>query len=470
MISIDCTHPDLIDFIKIKTDLNKVNKANISIKITDEFMEAIQNDKEWLMSFYVVDTGEMVAKKEKARDIYNLICECNWNYAEPGFIFWSKINNWSLLSGDDNFEYAGLNPCAEEPLPAYGSCNLVSINLSEFVINPFTDNAQFNFVEFNNVVKELVIYMNNILDESIQNNLYPLQQQKQMVEDWRQIGIGIMGLADMLIKMKIKYGNKQSIELADKIGFEMINTSLQQSALLAKEKGTYPKYNKQAILKSEFLNYNAYSETIEMIDKYGLRNSQLLTIAPTGSISTMLGVSGGIEPIFMNSYTRKTESLHSEDVYYKVYTPIVKDYMDLYNIKEEKNLPNFFVTAMNLDYRDRIKMQSVWQSHIDASISSTINLPNSATIEDVKDLYMSAWQSGLKGITIYRDGCTRSGILINDNKDRKEEIEKLQNNLSNLLLEEFKDNPNICPMCGGEMFYSGGCSECRDCGYSPCSI
>ena len=359
----------------------------------------------------------------------------------------------------------------EEPLPPYGSCNLSSINLAEFVKNPFTENAYFDFNGFDRAVREAVKYMNEILDESIENNMYPLPQQTQAVIDWRQIGVGVMGIADMLIKMSIRYGSEKSLEICDKIGHRMINSALQQSALLAKEFGTFPKYKESAVLNSYFFMENVTPDTEELVFKYGLRNSQLLTIAPTGSISTMLGISGGIEPIFMNSYIRTTQTLHDEETQYKVYTPIVKEYMEFHNIKDEKDLPDFFVTAMDLDYKERICMQAVWQQYIDASISSTVNLPKETTIEEVENLYMYAWMMGLKGITIYRSGCKREGILTSTTKDKtKKSIQELQEELDKAIVESLEENPNKCPMCEGEMFHSGGCQECRDCGYSPCSI
>lgn len=223
----------------------------------------------------------------------------------------------------------------------------------------------------------------------------------------------------MLIKMNIRYGSKESIELCDMIGHAMADEAIKTSALLAKEYGAYPKYNPEAIEQSAFFAKNALGETKELVEKYGLHNSQLLTIAPTGTLSSMIGVSGGIEPIYANYYTRKTESLHGHDEYYKVYTPIVKKYMDTNNIDESK-LPDFFVTAQTLDYKERIDMQSVWQKHIDASISSTVNVPNEFTVEQTEELYMRAWEKGLKGVTIFRDGCKRTGILSIDNKNNNE--------------------------------------------------
>ena len=299
----------------------------------------------------------------------------------------------------------------EEPLPAGGSCLLGSINLSEFV----TSNKTFDFDEFRRVVSISTKALNDVLDEGLP--LHPLKEQRDSVRDWRQIGLGIFGLADMLIKMNIRYGSKESIELCDEIGHVMANEAIMSSYEIASDFGTYPKYDKDAVAKSEFLN-NHMDDAEEKSDIYhtGLRNSQLLTIAPTGSLSSMLGVSGGIEPVFANYYERKTESLHGREEYYKVYTPIVKEYMDKHNIKDDKDLPDFFVTAQTLDYKERIDMQSVWQTHIDASISSTVNVPNDFTVEDTEKLYMYAWEKGLKGVTIFRDNCKRVGVLTLDNK------------------------------------------------------
>jgi ribonucleoside-diphosphate reductase alpha chain len=232
----------------------------------------------------------------------------------------------------------------------------------------------------------------------------------------------------MLIKMNIKYGSKESIALCDKIGFAMADQAINTSADIARDDGVYPKYNSMAVETSPYLRANVADCTYRKVKLYGLNNSQLLTIAPTGSLSSMLGVSGGIEPIFANYYTRKTESLHGHEEYYKVYTPIVEQYMKEHNITDDTMLPDFFVTAQDLDYKNRIEMQAVWQKHIDASISSTVNVPNNFTVEETEDLYMSAWKSGLKGVTIFRDGCKRTGILTtNDTKtDEAEEERKLK--------------------------------------------
>lgn len=431
MLSLSCEHPDLEEFIGIKSDLDRVTKANISIRITDKFMAAVKNKTPFTLSFTRLETGETITKEIDAYEMFHKMCEMNWDYAEPGMLFWDRINNWNLLSCDDEFEYAGTNPCAEEPLPAGGSCLLGSINLAEFACD-----TGFAFESFKHCVKSSVIALNEVLDEGLP--LHPLKEQRESVYDWRQIGLGIFGLADLLIKLGIKYGSPEAIDLCDMIGHTMADMAIKTSAVLAKEYGVYPKYKPEAVEQSAFYSKNALGETKELVESFGLRNSQLLTIAPTGSLSTMLGVSGGIEPIFANYYTRKTESLKGHDEYYKVYTPIVKEYMDKHGLKDDSELPDYFVTAQTLDYKNRIYMQSIWQSHIDASISSTVNVPNDFTVEQVEGLYMTAWDAGLKGVTIFRDGCKRAGILTI--KENVEDIVEKPHRLERGMIIKADDN------------------------------
>ena len=420
MISLDCSHPDVPDFIELKTDLEKVTKANISLRIHKDFMEAVKNDQEYMLHYTRETTGEVIEKKVKARELFRKITDTNWDYAEPGALFWDRITGWSLLSNTDTFTYAGVNPCAEEPLPAGGSCLLGSINLSAFVRDPFSEHSYFDFDGLKACVKAAVKALNEVLDEGLP--LHPLEEQRESVRQWRQIGLGIMGLADALIKLGLTYGEEEAVAMCDRIGFAMADTAIAASALLAKEEGAYPMCNIGQVMETPYFQANTTEKTRELVKKYGLRNSQLLTIAPTGTLSTMLGISGGIEPIYANYYMRKTESLHGTDVYYKVYTKIVENYMKQHNIEEDKDLPEYFVTAMTLDYRQRINMQAAWQEHIDASISSTVNVPNSFTKEETENLYLYAYEKGLKGITIFRDGCRRVGILNTQMKEEKKEV------------------------------------------------
>ena len=466
MISMDVNHPDIEDFIDIKTDLDRVTKANISVRINDEFMKAVLNKTMYECKF-IVDSGrEVITKEVDAHKLFMKLITNNWDFAEPGILFWDNIENNHLLSADKEFKYAGINPCAEEPLPAGGSCLLGSINLSEFVTDPFSADAIFDNEKFKECVRDCVVGLNEVLEEGLP--LHPLQQQKESVSKYRQIGLGVMGIADMLIKLNIRYGSEEAVKLCEELSNMMLNEAIKQSALIAKEHGPFEKYNEEVIFNSKFFINNVNDEVKELVRQYGLRNSQLLTIPPTGTISTMLGISGGIEPIFNLSYFRKTESVHDKDVVYKVYTPVVKEYMDAKNINDEEQLSDIFVTAMTLNPQERIKMQSAWQKNIDASISSTINLQNEATLEDVYNIYVSAWKNDLKGITIYRDGCKRSGILTNEKPKEEDKREILNQNITEETLEPGTEE-FICPECGNKAIIpTGGCAICLQCGHSKC--
>ena len=406
MISLDCHHPDLLDFIDIKAKSDSVTKANISVRVTDDFMRAVENDDEWIMSFTREETGETITKTAKARDIFSKLCLNNWNWAEPGILFWDRIEQYNLLENNPEFEYAGTNPCAEEPLPAGGSCLLGSINLAEFV----NDKCEFEWDDFYGTINVAIRALNDVLDEGLP--LHPLQEQRDSVRDWRQIGLGVMGVADMLVKMHLRYDSDDAIEHCRDVSQALANHAMYVSASMAREHGkTYPKYE-VGTLDTDFVRNNADSITYNAIEKYGLYNSQLLTVAPTGTLSTMLGVSGGIEPIFAKSYKRKTESLHDKTTYYDVLTPIYQQYADKHGLTVNDEFPSWFVDSSEINSIQRVKMQAAWQLGIDASISSTVNLPKSATVDDVANIYMEAWRHGLKGITIYRSGCMREGVLV----------------------------------------------------------
>ena len=447
LISIDCTHPDLEEFVSVKNDLNRVTKANISVRINDDFMKAVENDSDWEL-YFKTEQGDEMSKIVKAKEVYRVLCKNNHDFAEPGLLFWDRINNYSLLSEDPEFEFAGVNPCAEETLPAGGSCLLGSINLAAYV-----EEGEFNSIEFLNDIHVIVKGMNDVLDQGLP--LHPLQVQRDSVRDWRQIGIGIMGLADMLIKLGLKYDTDEAQRFCDHLGFIMANEVICASALLAKEFGPYPNYSEK-ILESEFLKMNTTSEVFELVTRFGLRNSQVLTIPPCGTISTMLGISGGIEPIFSLSYTRKTESLHGEDKYYKVFTPIADKYMKEHGLTEEEELPEFFVTAQNINPFKRVEMQGVWQKHIDASISSTVNLVNETTVEEVEALYMAAWKHGLKGMTIFRDGCKRAAILTTSKpkEEKSIEVEESKNEIPRGVVVPTSDN-----VIGLKRKLTGGCGS-----------
>lgn len=414
MISISCKHPDIEEFINLKTKQGVCEKANISIRVSDDFMEAAIHDEDWITEFTSEETGT-ITKAFKARDLLKLLAKRNWEWAEPGMLYWDRITGYNMLNNDERFSYAGVNPCAEEPLPAGGSCLLGSINLSEFVLNPFTKEAVIDYSSLVDAVKKAVRALNDVLDEGAA--LHPLEEQRNSVRNWRQIGLGTMGLADMLIKLGLTYGSVSALGMAQEVYKTIAQAAVGESLSLAIDKGMYPECNPKLLAESSFINSIGLPQSvIEDISKYGLHNSQLLTCAPTGSIATMLQVSTGVEPNFALKYTRKTQSLNGKDTYYDVNAKIVEDFYDSHFMCTEGRhnglpLPDYFVESKDIAPIDRIKMQGVLQKYTDASISSTINLPKEATVDDVYNIYIEGWKNGLKGVTVYRSGCYREGIL-----------------------------------------------------------
>ena len=414
MISMDVNHEEIEDFINAKTQNKKLEECNISVRTDDLFMTRV------------------IAGDGNANELMYKLAENNWNWGEPGMLFWDNINKETLLSEyikKGEFEFAGVNPCAEEPLPAGGSCLLGSLNLAEFVKDPFGKRPAFNIPEFKKAVKVAIRALNQVLDEGLP--LHPLQIQRDSVAKWRQIGLGIMGFGDMLIKMRIPYGSDRCSNLISTIGMALCNTGLQESALLAKELGTFEAYNPDYILNSFYLQSKIkegviYEETIDLIKAHGLRNSQLFTIAPTGSIGTMFGVSTGVEPIYdVNGFARTTKSLNEEDKVYMEYPDIVQRAIEVDDIDMLNNKPAYLIGAKDLDFVSRVKTQADWQVWIDASISSTLNLPKESPVEDVFKAYIVAHELGCKGLTVFRDGCKKEGILKGVAKEEKPEPTQL---------------------------------------------
>lgn len=414
MISMDVNHAEIEDFINAKTQNKKLEECNISVRTDDLFMTRV------------------IAGDGNANELMYKLAENNWNWGEPGMLFWDNINKETLLSEyikNGEFEFAGVNPCAEEPLPAGGSCLLGSLNLAEFVKDPFGKRPAFDIPSFKQAVKVAIRALNQVLDEGLP--LHPLQIQRDSVAKWRQIGLGIMGFGDMLIKMRIPYGSDRCSNLIATIGMALCNVGLQESALLAKELGTFEAYNPDYILNSFYIQSKIkegviYEETIDLIKVHGLRNSQLFTIAPTGSIGTMFGVSTGVEPIYdVNGFARTTKSLNAEDKVYMEYPNIVQRAIEADDIDMLNNKPAYLIGAKDLDFMSRVKTQADWQVWIDASISSTLNLPKESPVEDVFKAYVVAHELGCKGLTVFRDGCKKEGILKGVAKEEKPEPTQL---------------------------------------------
>ena len=422
MISMDVSHPDIEEFIDIKTDLNAVTKANISVKITDDFIKAVKNNTKYPCKFTLED-GSVICKYIDTNKIMDKLALNNHRMGEPGILYWDRIQNYNLMQHFEDFGYAGVNPCAEEPLPAGGSCLLGAINLSEFIVNPFTPAARFDFDEFERVIHKAIFALNDVLIEGMP--LHPLKEQQETVGKLRQIGLGIMGLADALIKLGITYGSSESLLTIETIGTALLYNSLIASSEYAKLDGNTPfeGYDAHKVFESDIIqnlinNLNYYEvNTLKVALQNGLFNSQLTTIAPTGTIAGLCNTSYGVEPNFAYSYTRKTESLHEEgDVYYTVEPKIVEDYRKATGNKGE--LPDYFITTHQLDPFNRVDVQATIQKYIDASISSTVNLPESTTPEEIKAIYLYGAEKGVKGLTIFRNNCERMGILtVGDNKE-----------------------------------------------------
>ena len=414
MVSLDCHHPDIEEFINLKSKQGVCEKANISVMVTDDFMQAVLEDKDWVTEFDSPETGK-ITKTFKAKELLKLLAKRNWEWAEPGILYWDKIKSYNMNNNNPDYQLVGTNPCGEIPLQGGGACLLGSINLSEFVVNSFTDKANIDWRGLEEAVSMAVLGLNQALNENIYT--HPLEIQRETARDWRAIGLGTMGLADMLIKLGVTYGSTGAIKITESVYETIARTAVESSLELAKIIGCFPKCNKELLVNSSFIQaLNLPENILKDIRTYGLHNSQLLTCAPTGSIATMLQVSTGVEPNFALKYTRKTQSLNGKDTYYEVFAKIVDDYIgDRYG--EDIKLPDYFVESKDIAPIDRIKMQGTLQKWIDNSISSTINLPNDATVDDVYNIYVEAWKNGLKGVTIYRAGCNREGILTTKKPD-----------------------------------------------------
>lgn len=411
MITIENDHPDLLDFINVKRDLKKVNYANISIKIKDEFMRAVEENGRYTLKFN--GNREVIETDISARDAWKQIIRGAWESAEPGIVFWDTSKRESTTEYN-NMNIGGLNPCAEITLEPYGCCCLGSVNLSAFVVNPFTENAN---IDWEDLIKTAAIGT-RFLDDVLSYNAdkHPLPQQK-IASLWsRRIGVSFTGLGDMLVKLGLKYDEDGTIEFVSNM-FEKIKNAVYKTSIdLAVEKGSFPGFDADKHLAQDFIK-RLNLELQARIKKDGLRNAALMAVAPVGSGSILAGCSSGIEPIFALRYTRRSESLSQGE--FEVVHPLVQEYRKIAG--DNVDLPSYFVTAHDIRPEFRVKMQGAIQKQVDHAISSTINLPQNTSVDTVERIYMLAWKSGLKGVTIYREG-SRAGILETDNV--KKEVEK----------------------------------------------
>jgi len=412
-------HPDIEEFITVKQDLSKINGANLSICISDNFMEAVKKNKDWDLVYPDLDdprydakwTGDMAAWKKikgkvkvyktvKAKYLWDLICNAAWRSAEPGLHFLERSNK---RSNTYYFEtLIATNPCGEQPLGAWAVCNLGAMNLAAYV-----KNGKFDYENFGLDAKTAVRLLDNVIDQTY----YFFKENEECAKEIRRTGLGIMGLGDCLIKMKIRYGSKESMPVIKKIFETLRNNAYEESSDLAKEKGSFPKFNKAKYLKGYHIK-NLPQALQKKIAKQGIRNAVLLTIAPTGTTSLISGVSSGIEPVYEFVFKRKDRTGE-----HMMYNPLYEEWKKQ-NPEAEK--PAYFVAAQDLTPLEHAQVQAVAQEFIDASISKTVNAPNSHTVEDVKTLYMAAYDLGLKGVTYMRDG-SREGVLERVIDKKKEE-------------------------------------------------
>lgn len=491
MLVLNVDHPDVIDFVTKKLDLSAVNGANISLAVTDAFMSAVEKDEDWTMKFETAH--ESIEKRVRARQLMHLIAYANHTVGDPGFLLMDNINNYHLLSEYPEVHFNATNPCGEQPLMENGSCNLGSINLNSFVRRPFTDDALFDLERFREVVKEMTWGLDELL--TMLGDRHALLAQREHVVKWREIGLGVMGLADMALSMNMPYGSPEFIAVLDNIMKEMANSAAQASALRAKELGVFPKFNLEYTEASKFYQDVYTEETKDLIREHGLRNSRILSIAPTGSISNVLGVSGGVEPFFMLGYQREIKSFGEEPMKIWVVEKTPKKLMDHLSLKSPEELPEWAkITSQNIGFDDRAKVQATIQKYVDTAISSTFNVHADAKVKDIEEIYMVSWKYGLKGATVFRDKCKKAGILTDGGEVFSHNpapfpwitVDEKWNNKNTGEVREFSNHIQItddkykaqkfdvekCPLCGSSLTKQGGCIKCSnlECIYEKCAI
>ncbi|SUZ30984.1 Vitamin B12-dependent ribonucleoside-diphosphate reductase [Roseibaca ekhonensis] len=397
MATMRCDHPDIEDFITAKQDAARLRMFNLSVLVTDPFMDAVHSDGAWDLVF-----DGKVYRTVQARDLWNRIMRATYDYAEPGVIFIDRINAANNLSYVETI--AATNPCGEQPLPPYGACLLGSINLAKLVSDPFTGKATLDKGALDDLVRVAVRMMDNVVDVS----RFPLDAQAQEAQAKRRIGLGVTGLADALVLTGLRYGSDEAVAQTDIWMRAVARSAYLASVDLAREKGAFPLFERDAFLASGTMQAMD-ADVRAAVSEHGIRNALLTSIAPTGTISLYAGnVSSGIEPIFATSYTRKVlqkDGSRTEEV--------VEDYaVALWRqMHGDTPLPEHVVTAQNLAPMDHVKMQAAAQKWVDSSISKTINCPEDISFDAFKDVYLAAWDMGCKGCTTYRPNDVTGSVL-----------------------------------------------------------
>ena len=397
MATMRCDHPDIEDFIAAKSDSARLRMFNMSVLVTDPFMEAVKSDGSWDLIF-----DGQVYHTVQARDLWNRIMQATYDYAEPGVIFIDRINQANNLNYCETI--AATNPCGEQPLPPYGACLLGSINLARLVSDPFEDAAALDDEALNDLVATAVRMMDNVVDAS----KFPLEAQMREAQAKRRIGLGVTGLADALLMVGLRYGSDEAARQTDRWLHSIARAAYLASVQLAKEKGAFPLFDADAYLASGTMQ--AMDEDVrEAVREHGIRNALLTSIAPTGTISLYAGnVSSGIEPVFAYAYTRKVLQKDGSRTEEEVVDYAVQLWREKFG---DRDLPDYFVNAQTLAPLDHVKMQAAAQKWVDSSISKTINCPEDISFDAFKDVYMEAWDSGCKGCTTYRPNAVTGSVL-----------------------------------------------------------
>ena len=410
MLTLRVDHPDIEDFITIKNDSGrtKVQYANISVLITHEFMEAVFDDGDFDLRW-----DGRVFRTVRARELWDKIISNAYSSAEPGIIFWDTMKE------HHNVEYANpltsTNPCGEQPLASYTACNLGNLNLVKFV----REDGAFDFDDLGESARLATRFLDNVIEYNMDCHALPVI--REAVASDRRVGLGITGLADALVLMGLKYDSGEALEVVDRIVQTVCYSAYETSIDLAQEKGPFPVFDWKGVSKSKFIQ-SLPAQLQEKIEKSGMRNSTLITMPPVGTGSIVAQTTSGIEPIFCTSYKRRVKQADGETFReYKVYHPLIKKVFG-----GDENLPEYVVSAHQIDPYFRVKMQGVIQKYTDSSISSTINLPEDIPIETVADIYITAYKEGLKGVTVYREG-SRQGILQTETSQSEGQDEKKDN-------------------------------------------
>ena len=424
MATLRCDHPDIEAFIETKKDPNELRHFNLSVLITDEFMQALKHDADWPLMFPVQHLNEesssdqmvvqrvwsgspeeqdcRILKVVKARALWQKIMQANYHYAEPGVLFIDRINQQNNLAYRE--QISATNPCGEIPLPPYGACNLGSINLTQFVQQPFSSNAQLDMQAISKTVEVAVRLLDNVIDLSH----FPLPAQRYQAIGSRRIGLGMTGLADTLIMLGLRYGEPESYQQAAQIMQTICHAAYRSSISLAQEKGAFNFFDKQAYLQQPFIQ--ALPEDIQQgIADYGIRNSHLTAIAPTGTISLLANnISSGLEPVYHFDYQRKILQM---DGSYKTYFLTDYAFRAWQQAHGTQPLPHYFVETNRLLPQAHLEMQAAIQPYVDNAISKTINVPEYFSFNQFQDLYQQAYDMGLKGCTTFRPNPVTGAIL-----------------------------------------------------------